>query len=207
MATAVKICGITRQLDAAAAARSGAHALGFIFFRKSPRNIEITRAADLVQGLPPFITAVGLFVNPARREVENVLENVRLHLLQFHGDEPPEFCAQFGTPYIKAARVKAGLDLLQYAQRYKTARGLLLDAYVEGIHGGTGTGFDWNLIPRDLPLPLILSGGLTGRNVADAIRRVAPWAVDVSSGVEASPGIKDAGKIAEFMKEVRSADV
>ncbi len=207
MTTAVKICGITREADAAAAARLGAHALGFNFCAKSPRFVTAARAAALIKTLPPFITAVGLFVNPAAREVENVLREVPLALLQFHGEEPPEFCAQFGTPYIKAARVRAGVDLLQYARLYGSARGLLLDAFVDGIHGGTGTAFDWNLIPSELPLPVTLSGGLHPGNVAEAIRRVAPWAVDVSSGVEASRGIKDAQKIAAFMKEVRSADV
>ena len=207
MATAVKICGITRHSDAQEAARLGAHALGFIFYAKSPRNVALERAAEIVRALSPFVTAVGLFVNPAVREVESVLKQVPLNLLQFHGEEPADFCAQFGTPYIKAVRVKPGLDLLQYAQLYGAARGLLLDAFVAGAHGGTGTAFDWNLIPRDLPLPVILSGGLNPANVADAIRRVTPWAVDVSSGVEASPGIKDPHKIAAFMKEVRSADV
>ena len=207
MATAVKICGITRREDAQAAARLGAHALGFVFYANSPRNVEAARAADLVRALPPFVTAVGLFVNPAAREVESVLHQVPLNLLQFHGDEPPDFCAQFGLPYIKALRVRAGLDLLQYAQLYGAARGLLLDAYVAGTHGGTGTAFDWRLVPRTLPLPVILSGGLNQENVAAAIRHVAPWAVDVSSGVEASPGIKDARKMAGFMREVRSADV
>ena len=146
-------------------------------------------------------------MNPAARDVESALQQVPLNLLQFHGDEPPDFCAQFGVPYIKALRVKAGLDLLQYAHRYPGARGLLLDAFVAGAHGGTGTAFDWNLIPRDLPLPVILSGGLHPGNVAAAIRAVAPWAVDVSSGVEASPGIQDARKIAGVMQEGRSADV
>ncbi|MCE9640339.1 MAG: phosphoribosylanthranilate isomerase [Betaproteobacteria bacterium] len=207
MATAVKICGITRRADAQEAARLGAHALGFVFYAKSPRNIANERAAEIVKAVPPFVTTVGLFVNPAVREVENVLKEVPLDLLQFHGEEPADFCAQFGVPYIKAVRVKAGLDLLQYAQLYGAARGLLLDAFVDGTHGGTGTAFDWNLIPRGLPLQVILSGGLNPANVAAAIRRVAPWAVDVSSGVEASPGIKDPQKIAAFMKEVRSADV
>ena len=207
MVTAVKICGITRHADAQAAARLGAHALGFVFCAKSPRHISIANAAEFVRTLPPFVTAVGLFVNPAVREVENVLRDVPLNLLQFHGEEPPEFCAQFGVPYIKAARVRAGFDLLQYAQEYGAARGLLLDAFVDGAHGGTGTAFDWSLIPPGLPLPVILSGGLNSANVADAVRRVAPWAVDVSSGVEAGPGIKDPQKIAAFIKEVRSADV
>lgn len=185
----------------------GAHALGLIFYAKSKRNIAIERAAEIVKAVPPFVTVVGLFVNPEVRDVDNVLKEVPLSVLQFHGEEPPHFCAQFGVPYIKAVRVKAGLDLLQYAQLYGAARGLLLDAFVDGKHGGTGTAFDWSLIPRGLPLPVILSGGLNPANVAEAIRRVAPWAVDVSSGVEASPGIKDPQKIAAFMKEVRSADV
>jgi phosphoribosylanthranilate isomerase len=207
MVTAVKICGITRQADALTAARAGAHALGFVFFEKSPRHIAVESAGKIVGALPPFVTAVGLFVNPQVREVEAVLKDVALNVLQFHGEEPPEFCAQFGAPYIKAVRVRAGLDLLQYAQVYHAARGLLLDAYVDGTHGGTGTAFDWSLIPSGLPLPVILSGGLHAGNVGSAIRRVSPWAVDVSSGVEAGPGVKDAQKIADFMKEVRSADV
>lgn len=207
MATAVKICGITRSEDAQAAARLGAHALGFVFYADSPRNVEIVRAAELVTSLPPFVTAVGLFVNPAVRDVERVLQQVPLNLLQFHGEETPAFCAQFSAPYVKAVRVRAGLDLLQYAHLYGAARGLLLDAYVAGTHGGTGTAFDWSLIPHDLPLPVILSGGLNPDNVAAAVRSVAPWAVDVSSGVEASPGIKDARKMASFIREVRSADV
>ena len=207
MATAVKICGITRAEDAQAAARLGAHALGFVFYAPSPRHVESARAAEIARAMPPFVTAVGLFVNPAARAVEEVLKQVPLHLLQFHGDEPPGFCAQFGLPYIKALRVRAGVDLLQYARVYGGARGLLLDAYVAGTHGGTGTAFDWRLIPRQLALPVILSGGLNPENVAAAIRLVAPWAVDVSSGVEATPGIKDPRRMASFMKEVRSADV
>jgi phosphoribosylanthranilate isomerase len=207
MATAVKICGITRVDDALAAARLGAHALGFIFYAKSLRGVTPQRAAEIIRGLPPFITTVGLFVNPEESDVERVLARVPLNLLQFHGEETPDFCARFALPYIKAARVRAGLDLLQYAQHHSAARGLLLDAFIDGVHGGTGTAFDWNLVPRELPLPVILSGGLNSENVADAIHRVGPWAVDVSSGVEISPGIKDQRKIAAFMKEVRSADV
>jgi len=157
--------------------------------------------------LPPFVMAVGLFVDAAARDIEAVLSEVRLDLLQFHGDETAAFCTRFGVPFIKAARVRPGLDLIQYARDYGAARGLLLDAFVDGTHGGTGTAFDWSLIPPDLSLPIVLSGGLNPANVSDAIRRVSPWAVDVSSGVEASPGIKDPQKIAAFMKEVRSADV
>lgn len=205
--TAVKICGITRPEDAFAAARYGANAIGFVFYAKSPRNVSATAAASIVARLPPFLSTVGLFVNTTPAEVRAVLDVVRLDLLQFHGEETPPFCTQFGIPYIKAARVRADLDLVQYARDYSTARGLILDAFVDGTHGGTGTAFDWSLVPQDLPLPVVLSGGLNAANVGQAIRRVAPWAVDVSSGVEASPGIKDAQKIAAFMKEVRSADV
>lgn len=206
MTTAVKICGITRVEDALAAARLGAHAVGFIFYAGSARSIAPEHAAEIMRALPPFVTAVGLFVNAEARDVERVLAQAPLDLLQFHGEERPEFCGCFGVPYIKAARVRPALDLLQYAQLYNEARGLLLDAFVESAHGGTGTAFDWRLVPRKLPLPVILSGGLNPENVADSIRRVSPWAVDVSSGVETAPGIKDARKIAAFFQGVRNAD-
>ena len=207
MTTAVKICGITRVGDALAAARLGAHALGFVFYGKSPRNVAPERAAEIIRALPPFITVVGLFVNADERDVERVLDQVPLDLLQFHGEEAPQFCSRFRVPYIKAVRVRAGLDLLQYAQLYGAARGLLLDAFIAGAHGGTGAAFDWSLIPSILPLPVVLSGGLNPANVADAIRRVKPWAVDVSSGVETAPGTKDAQKMAAFFQGVRNADV
>ena len=207
MTTPVKICGITRVQDALAAARLGAHALGFVFYAKSARHIAPEDAAAIIRALPPFVTAVGLFVDASASEVAQVLAQAPVGLLQFHGDEPPEFCRGFGVPYIKAARVRPGLDLLQYARLYDAARALLLDAYVEGAHGGTGTAFDWSSIPRELPLPVILSGGLHPANVADAIRRVSPWAVDVSSGVESAPGIKDGRKMAAFFQGVRDADV
>jgi len=207
MATAVKICGITRVQDALLAAHSGAHAIGLIFYAGSPRLVSRKVAREVVDVLPAFVTPVALFVNADKREIESVIADVRPGLLQFHGDEAPEVCASFGLPYIKAARVRPGLDLLQYARRYRSAKGLLLDASVEGSHGGTGSSFDWTLIPDQLPLPIILAGGLQHDNVADAIRRVRPWAVDVSSGVEAAKGIKDAVKIAAFIRGVRDADV
>jgi phosphoribosylanthranilate isomerase len=150
---------------------------------------------------------VALFVDARPAEVERVIGEVKPQLLQFHGDETPEFCESFGVPYIKAAKVRQGVDLLQYARHYRGAKGLLLDAFVEGSHGGTGSTFDWALIPDQLPLPLILAGGLHQDNVAEAIRRVHPWAVDVSSGVEAAKGIKDAAKISAFIRGVRNADV
>ena len=207
MATAVKICGITRVEDALAAAHAGAHAIGLIFYAGSPRLVRYDVARRVVDALPAFVTPVALFVDAKSIDVERVISEVRPQLLQFHGDETPEFCERFGLPYIKAAKVRQGVDLLQYARRYRTAKGLLLDAFVDGSHGGTGATFDWALIPDQLPLPLILAGGLHPDNVADAIRQVRPWAVDVSSGVEAAKGIKDAAKIAAFIRGVRNADV
>jgi len=207
MATAVKICGITRPEDALAAARAGAHAVGLVFYAKSPRHVTPARAAEIIRVVPPFVTTVGLFVDATAEGVRAALAEAPVGLLQFHGDETPEFCRQFKRPYVKAVRVKAGVNLLQYAQDYHDAKALLLDAYVEGLHGGSGAAFDWSLIPRGLPLPVILSGGLTPENVTEAVRRVKPSAVDVSSGVESAKGIKDAQKIAAFIKGVRNADV
>ncbi len=205
--TRTKICGITRVEDALAAARSGADALGLVFYEKSPRYVSVQQAAQLAASVPPFVTLVGLFVNPSEDEVREVLRHVPLDVLQFHGEEDPGFCAQFARPYLKAVRVKPGVDLLQCAARYQGAQGLLLDAYIEGTYGGTGESFDWALIPRNLPLPVVLSGGLHAGNVADAIRELRPWAVDVSSGVETAKGIKDASKIAAFINEVKRIDV
>lgn len=207
MAVAVKICGITCVEDGLAAAHAGAHAIGVVFHPGSARCVPVARARDVVRKLPPFVTAVGLFVDAAAGEVEAVLEQVPLQLLQFHGSETPEYCARFGMPYIKAVRVKPEVDLLEYAARYASAQGLLLDAFVEGVHGGTGLAFDWRLIPAELPLPIVLAGGLTPENVAQAVRRVRPWAVDVSSGVEREKGKKDAARIAAFIKGARDADV
>jgi phosphoribosylanthranilate isomerase len=169
--------------------------------------VDVARVRTIVRALPPFITAVGVFVDPAREFVESVLCEVRLGALQFHGDEDPAFCAGFGVPYLKAVRVQEGSDLLQYAALFRGAQALLLDAFVPGTRGGTGRTFDWTLIPPALPLPIVLSGGLDADNVATAIKRVRPWAVDVSSGVEREKGIKDAAKIAAFMRGVRDADV
>ncbi len=202
--TRIKICGITREQDMHAVVNGGADAFGLVFYDKSPRHVSLQRAAEIVRAVPPFVTVVGLFVNPSVEYVREVLARLPLDVLQFHGEEPPEFCAQFGKPYLKAVRVKVGVDLLQYATRYAGAQGLLLDAYIEGTHGGTGESFDWALIPHDLPLPMILSGGLHAGNVAAAIKQVRPYAVDVSSGVEAAKGIKDAAKVAAFIKEVKN---
>lgn len=207
MATAVKICGITRIEDALAAAHGGAHAIGLVFYGPSPRCVTPAQAAGIIRTLPPFVTAVGLFVDASAQEVQATLLRAPVNLLQFHGAEPPDFCRQFGLPYMKAVRVRKGVNLLQYASDYSDAKALLLDAYVDGTHGGTGAVFDWNLIPQGLPLPIVLSGGLDPDNVADAVRRVRPWAVDVSSGVEAAKGIKDAAKIVAFITGVRNADI
>ena len=207
MATAVKICGITSVEDARIAAHAGAHAIGLIFYAGSARQVSHEAARRVIHALPPFVTPVALFVDPAPIDVQRVIDEVKPQLLQFHGEEPAGFCESFGMPYIKAVKMRRGVDLLQYARRYATAKGLLLDAFVDGSHGGTGVTFDWALIPERLSLPLILAGGLHSDNVADAIRRVHPWAVDVSSGVEATKGIKDAAKVAAFIRGVRNADV
>ena len=207
MVTAVKICGITRVEDGLAAARAGAHAIGLMFYPESPRCITPAKASEIIKSLPPFITTVGVFVNSTAEEVHSVLRLAPVELLQFQGDETPGFCRRFGRPYVKAVRVRPEMDLLQYARDYQDARALLLDAYVEGLRGGSGVAFDWSLIPRGLPLPVILSGGLTVENVTEAVRRVRPSAVDVSSGVESARGVKDAARISAFIKGVRNADL
>lgn len=205
MKVRAKICGITRVADGLVCAQQGADAIGLVFYPPSPRNVAIEPAREIARALPPFVTTVALFVNPPADEVEAVLRAVRPDVLQFHGDESPEFCRQFDVPYLKALRVTASLNLVEYAARYRDAQGLLLDAFVAGQAGGTGQTFDWALIPAGLSLPVILSGGLEPANVEAAIRQVKPWAVDVSSGVEAAKGIKDAAKIAAFMQGVRNA--
>lgn len=205
--TRIKICGITRAEDTIAAVHGGADAIGLVFYERSPRHVSVAQAVQLAAVLPPFVSVVGLFVNAEADFVREVMASVSLDLLQFHGDESPEFCAQFDRPYLKAIRVKAGMDLLQCAVRYSGSKGLLLDAHVEGTPGGTGASFDWTLIPKSLPMPVILSGGLDAGNVVKAIRELQPYAVDVSSGVEEKKGIKDAAKIVAFIKEVKQIDL
>lgn len=207
MATAVKICGITRLEDALTSIHAGAQAIGFVFYPSSPRYIAPTAAGAILRALPPFITTVGLFVDAPAEEVRAIVAQAPVELLQFHGAETPAYCRQFERPYMKAVRMGPEVDLLQYARDYEDAKALLLDAYVEGLHGGSGAVFDWSRVPVKLPVPVILSGGLTVENVGDAVRRVRPSAVDVSSGVESAKGIKDAGKIAAFIAGVRNADV
>lgn len=204
--TRIKICGITREEDLLAAVTAGADAVGFVFYPSSPRYLARERAAQIVARVPPFVSRVGLFVNESAETVRAVLEHVPLDTLQFHGDENADYCGQFGRPWIKAARVRPGLDLLEYASAFSGATGLLLDAFVDG-YGGGGEVFDWSRIPPSLPLPVVLSGGLTVENVGEAVAVVRPWAVDVSSGVEAgTKGIKDAAKIYQFIRGVRDAD-
>lgn len=204
MAVRVKICGITRLEDALFAVNAGADALGFVFYDKSPRRIDVTQAATICYALPPFITRVGLFVNASAEYVYSVLQHVPLDVLQFHGDETPAYCAQFDKSYLKAIRVTAATDLLKYAADFATASGLLLDAYVPGIPGGTGETFDWSMVPKECLKPLILSGGLTPENVSEAIKQTRPWAVDVSSGVESAKGIKDMHKVAQFITNAKA---
>jgi phosphoribosylanthranilate isomerase len=205
--TRVKICGITRVEDALAAAASGCDAIGLVFYALSPRYVDPPRAAAIVAALPPFVSAVGLFVDAPAEEVLAVSRQVRLDILQFHGNESPDYCSQFAIPYLKAVRVKPGANLLQYAIAHKAAKALLLDAYSEGVPGGTGQTFDWELIPDDLPKPVILAGGLNAANVAEAVRKVRPYAVDVSGGVEREKGIKDADKMAAFMRGVCDGEI
>lgn len=205
MAVRVKICGITRAEDLQAACHAGADALGFVFYAKSPRNLAIEQAACLLASMPPFVQSVGLFVDAEPAFIEAVLEAVPLDLLQFHGNETPEQCRAHGRPYLKAVRMRPDTDLVKYCADYDDARALLLDAYVPGKPGGTGERFDWDLIPASLPKPVVLSGGLSPDNVGLAVKTVKPWAVDVSSGVEASPGIKDAVKVAAFVENARHA--
>lgn len=181
---------------------AGADAIGLVFYAHSPRRVDALRAAEIVASLPPFVASVGLFVDATEKEVRAVLATARLDLLQFHGEETPQDCQRFGVPYLKAVRVRPELNLLQYAAQYAGAKALLLDAYQEGVAGGTGQTFDWGLIPACFPKPIILAGGLTPANVTDAVSRVMPYAVDVSGGVEREKGIKDAAKMAAFVQGV-----
>ena len=205
MKTRIKICGLTREEDVDAAVAAGAGAIGFVFYPSSPRYVTTERAAELARRIPPFVDVVGLFVNADPATVLATCASVPLNLLQFHGDEDAAYCRQFSRPYLRAARVRPGLDLVEFAGSFPEARGLLLDAFVEG-YGGGGHVFDWTLIPPALPGHLILSGGLHAGNVTAAIERVRPDAVDVSSGVESGKGIKDHAKIAAFVAAVRKAD-
>ena len=199
----IKICGLTRLEDLQVALEAGADAIGLVFYPPSPRYVELAKAAELARAVPPFVTIVGLFVNADSALVRETLAVVPIHLLQFHGDEDESYCRQFDRPYMKAARVRPGMDLVQYAAEFPSAQAIILDAFVDGFGGG-GKVFDWSLIPPVLGKPLVLSGGLEAGNVGEAIARVQPAAVDVSSGVEAAKGIKDAEKIRAFCAAVHT---
>jgi phosphoribosylanthranilate isomerase len=205
MRTRVKICGITRVEDAVSAVNAGADAIGLVFYAPSPRCVSVEQAQKIVSVIPPFVSVVGLFVNAPKVEIEAILSKVRLDILQFHGDETSEQCAQIKMPYYKAIRVKADTNLVQYAVEFNGAKALLLDAHSDVAFGGTGQTFDWNLIPKNITKPIILAGGLTAENVKNAIQQVKPYAVDVSGGVELTKGIKDVAKIAAFMQAVKES--
>ena len=204
MRVRVKICGITRIEDAMCAVEQGVDAIGLVFYEPSPRNVNINQAYEIANSVPAFVSVVGLFVNAEPGFIHEVISKVKIDLLQFHGDETPEQCASYNLPFMKAIRVKSDTNLVQCAKDFSAAKGLLLDAYHENAVGGTGQVFDWNLIPKQLTKPIILAGGLNPENIRQAIERVSPYAVDVSGGVEASKGIKDAAKIAAFMHQVSS---
>jgi phosphoribosylanthranilate isomerase len=206
MRTRVKICGITREDDALAAVESGADAIGFVFFKSSPRSIDVERAAQIARRLPPFVTSVGLFVDADDEFIARVVAEVGVDLLQFHGQETPADCGRHRRPWIRAVRMRPDTDLMTVQADYAAGRGLLLDAYRPGLPGGTGATFDWARIPPALASQIVLAGGLRPDNVGDAVRRVRPFAVDVSGGVEAEKGIKDPQKIRAFIEEVRRAE-
>ena len=203
--TRIKICGLTREADVDQAVEAGADALGFVLYERSPRAVTLQRAVALARRLPPFVTPVALVVNAPAAEVQQLLRALPTALLQFHGDETPADCERHGHPYLRAARMAPGLDLLDFASAHLSAAGILLDAHVEG-YGGGGKAFDWSLVPRNVPRPVVLSGGLNPANVIDGVLHVRPWAVDVSSGVESAKGIKDAGLMRRFCEAVREAD-
>ncbi|MDN3921755.1 phosphoribosylanthranilate isomerase [Roseateles violae] len=203
--TRIKICGLTREADVDAAVAAGADAIGFVFYAKSPRHVTPQRAAELARRLPPFVTPVGLFVNASEAQLAEGLAALPNMLVQFHGDESPADCERPGRPFLRAARMEPGFDLLDFVQQYSNAQAILLDAHVDG-YGGGGKVFDWSLIPRNVHSPVVLSGGLHAGNVAEGILRVRPWAVDVSSGVEEAKGLKDAALIRQFCDAVREAD-
>ena len=203
--TRIKICGLTREADVDAAVEAGADAIGLVLYDKSSRHVSLQRATELARRLPAFVMPVGLFVNASEAELDAAVQAIPQLLLQFHGDETPQTCRRLGRPYLRAARMAAGFDLLDFASRFSDAQALLLDAHVDG-YGGGGKVFDWSVIPHNVPLPVVLSGGLHAGNVIPGIQLVRPWAVDVSSGVESAKGIKSAEAMRRFCDAVREAD-
>jgi len=206
MRTRVKICGFTRVEDAVCAARLGVDAIGLVFYSPSPRNVGIDQAIEIVNALPAFVSVVALFVDEREARIREVLERVSIDCLQFHGDEPAEACRLYGKRYMKAVRMQESVDIPGLARQYHDAAGLLLDAYHPGAKGGTGSRFDWNRIPEQCALPIVLAGGLDESNARQAVQTVRPYALDVSSGVEAEKGVKDALKMAAFIREVNEGD-
>jgi phosphoribosylanthranilate isomerase len=204
--TRVKICGITRAQDAVAVVDAGADAIGLVFYEPSPRAVTLQQAQEIVRTVPAFVSVVALFVNPEPSLVQEVLNGVRIDLIQFHGDEDSTFCEQFKHPYIKAIRVRQASDVVASSLRFPSAQGILLDSYKPGVPGGTGETFDWSMIPVEQTKKIILAGGLTPENASDAIELVQPFALDVSGGVEEAKGIKDHGKINQFLSEVYRVD-
>ena len=205
-ATRIKICGVTRAQDAQACAASGADAIGLVFYPRSSRAVTVHQAADIVAAVPPFVSVVALFVDEPIASIERIVSTFPVDVIQFHGNESPEFCQQFGRPWIKALRVRPGLDVVEECQRFSKARGVLLDSWQADVPGGTGKTFDWRLATQALCVPVVLAGGLTHDNVGEGMRALHPAAVDVSGGVEVSPGLKDAKKIRQFIAAVRAAD-
>lgn len=203
--TRIKICGITRAEDADAAVAAGADSLGFVFYPPSPRNVSIEQAAELIAGLPAFVTSTALFVDADVEFVQRVIEQTKVDLLQFHGNESQAYCSQFARPYMKAIRMKPDVDVKAESERYGDASAILLDAYRPGVPGGTGESFDWERIPAELRDSIVLAGGLNPDNIRKAVETVHPFAVDVSGGVEASKGMKDKEKIETFVQEVNRA--
>jgi phosphoribosylanthranilate isomerase len=206
MRTRVKICGITKPDHARVAAEAGADAIGLVFYPPSPRFLEFDQARVVAEAIGPFVSRVAVLVNPQPEFVDALLAQVPIDVLQFHGEESPEFCASFGRPWLKAARVAPGLDLVRYFTPFGAAAGWLLDSWRRDEYGGTGEAFDWQVIPQSTARPLILSGGLTAATVGEAVQRVRPWAIDVSSGVERAKGEKDPVLIRQFVEAVRQAD-
>ena len=204
--TRVKICGITRTEDALHAAAEGVDAIGLVFYEKSPRFVTTTQAAEISNKLPAFVTTVALFKDAEVEYIRQVLAEVPIDLLQFHGSESAEFCRQFDKPYIKALGMAGESSVPKQVEEYCDARGLLLDGHAPGADGGTGQSFEWGMIPADLEYPLILAGGLDADNVLGVVRTVQPYAVDISSGVESEKGIKDAALVTAFMNNVRQAN-
>jgi len=205
-ATRIKICGVTRAQDAQACAACGADAIGLVFYPRSSRAVTVGQAADIVAALPPFVTVVALFVDEPIASIERILTNLPIDVIQFHGEESPAFCQQFGRPWIKALRVKPDLDVGEQCQRFSKARAVLLDSWQAGVVGGTGRTFDWRLAQKPLPMSVVLAGGLNDNNVGDGMRALRPAAVDVSGGVESAPGLKDVDRIKQFIAAVRAAD-